>query len=229
MMSSEVKTGLLFQKTLSMPHANFAEINKQLGLLPGFQGLNDLVNSTDPEDELVGYHTTPLDRVCRDAEVVAEDVVLFFNRESEKKPKNRYCKTMRRTVKELSDRHDILFQSMITRLQVDDCSLFVTFAGVVDEIFEDGQINWGRVVAVYTFAARLADSFIKDNKPDAARKIATYTGRYVGKKLGKWIIENGGWDGFADFFPEQGLVEDKLWKGLVFAAVGLGALAIVAH
>lgn len=36
-------------------------------------------------------------------------------------------------------------------------------------------------------------------------------------------------DGFADFFPEQGLVEDKLWKGLVFAAVGLGALAIVAH
>lgn len=229
-MTSDMRPNLFFHnKQILMPHANFAEINKRLGLLPGYQGLNDIAYSADPEDELVGYHTTPLDRVCRDAEVVADDVVLYFNRESEKKPKNRYCKTMRRTVRELSDRHDILFQSMINRLQVDDTTLFVTFACVADEIFEDGQINWGRVVAVYTFAARLADSFIEDQKPEAAKKIATYTGRYVGKKLGKWIIDNGGWDGFADFFPEQGQVEEKLWKGLVFAAVGLGALAIVAH
>jgi hypothetical protein len=32
-------------------------------------------------------------------------------------------------------------------------------------------------------------------------------------------------DAFVDYFPEQGAVEDKIWKGLVYTAMGLGALA----
>lgn len=32
-------------------------------------------------------------------------------------------------------------------------------------------------------------------------------------------------DNFSDFFPEQ-VQEDRLWRGFVFAAVGLGALVI---
>jgi hypothetical protein len=27
-----------------------------------------------------------------------------------------------------------------------------------------------------------------------------------------------------DYFPEQGAVEDKIWKGLVYTAMGLGKL-----
>lgn len=32
-------------------------------------------------------------------------------------------------------------------------------------------------------------------------------------------------DAFVDYFPEHGAVEDKIWKGLVYTAVGLGAFA----
>jgi len=35
-------------------------------------------------------------------------------------------------------------------------------------------------------------------------------------------------DAFADYFPEQGAaLEDKLWKGLMYTAVGLASLATV--
>jgi hypothetical protein len=63
---------------------------------------------------------------------------------------------MRRTVRELSNRHDIAFKGMVNKLKITETNAFPTFVSVVDEIFEDGQINWGRIVTVYTFAARLA-------------------------------------------------------------------------
>ena len=34
-------------------------------------------------------------------------------------------------------------------------------------------------------------------------------------------------DAFDEYFPEQRNIEDSLWKGLVYTAVGLGALAMV--
>ncbi|XP_014770366.1 anti-apoptotic protein NR13 [Octopus bimaculoides] len=202
----------------------FAVINRRFQQLPGFQGLNNIGQTGDAESARLEGNTTQLERVCRDAENIADDVIQFFINPG-KKPLNRHCKTMRRTVQELSKRHDILFKTMINRLQVDDMNLFISFTYVTDEIFEDGQINWGRVVAVYAFAARLALHFHDIQKPEKCNQIALYTGRYVGKKLGKWIIESGGWDNFSDFFPEQ-VQEDRLWRGFVFAAFGLGALVI---
>lgn len=201
----------------------FAEINKQLGLLPGFQGLSQDLNKLDQQTQTPGS-TTPLENVRHLAEVIAADVIKVYVEDSDKKPPNRYCKTMRRTVKELSDRHDIAFKGMVNKLNVNDTTAFPTFVSVVDEIFEDGQINWGRIVAVYTFAVRLA-KHCKNESPDCDERIALYAGKYVASKLGKWILDNGGWEAFADYFPEQGAMEDKLWKGLVFTAVGLGALA----
>ena len=34
-------------------------------------------------------------------------------------------------------------------------------------------------------------------------------------------------EAFAEYFPDQGAIEDTMWKGLLFTAVGLGALASV--
>ena len=46
------------------------------------------------------------------------------------------------------------------------------------------------------------------------------------------FIESLFWDSvvqeaFAEYFPDQGEIEDSMWKGLLFTAVGLGALASV--
>lgn len=174
----------------------FTEINRQLGLLPGFAGLTQDMEKLDQETQTPGS-TTPADKVRQMAEVIASDVISTFEEDDDKKPQNRYCKTMRRTVKEMSDRHNIAFKSMVQKLNVNDTNAFSTFVSVADEIFEDGTINWGRIVAVYTFASRLAVHCQK-HSPDSEERIALYAGKYVASKLGRWILDNGGWVGVSN-------------------------------
>ncbi|ESO88195.1 hypothetical protein LOTGIDRAFT_234736 [Lottia gigantea] len=204
----------------------FAELSKQYRSLPGAAGLNDIGN-VDECTQTPGS-SSPLEQVRRDAEVIANDVVLTFGADETKKATNKYCKTMRRTVKEISERHDISFKGMVNKLKVEESGrTFETFVNVADEIFDDGQINWGRIVAVYAFAARLANYCRQKDLNDCPEKVSLYAGKYVGSKLGKWILDHGGWDAFVEFFPDHGEFEEKVWKGLLFTAVGLGALATV--
>ncbi|XP_071095003.1 anti-apoptotic protein NR13-like [Haliotis cracherodii] len=205
----------------------FAEITKQMGLLPGSKGLNDFASLAD-ESTQTGSGNSPIDEVRRGAEVIASDVISNFITGDNRKPPNKYCRTMRRTVKELSDRHNIVFKGMVNKLKVEEGNAFRTFVNIADEIFDDGQINWGRIVAVYAFALRLAAHFRDvQGHGDFPDKIALYVGKYVANKLGKWILDHGGWEAFAEYFPDQGEFEEKMWKGLLFTAVGLGALATV--
>lgn len=170
----------------------FATIHKQLNIMPGLQGLGQDMAKLDQQTQTPGS-ATPLERVKYESEVIAADVISDFGIDNEtKKPVDRYCKTMRRTVKEMSDRHDYAFKGMVNKLNVNDVSAFPTFVSVADAIFEDGQINWGRVVAVYTFAARLA-LHCRSTSPDCDERIALYAGKYVASKLGRWILDNGGW------------------------------------
>lgn len=203
----------------------FTKVSQKFGLLPGARGLNDISQVIDESTQTKGSGS-PLDQVRREAEVIAEDVILNFGSEDKKKANNKFCKTMRRTVRELSNRHDIAFKGMVNKLNLDNSNPFQTFVNVADEIFDDGQINWGRIVAVYAFAARLA-ARESEKKSDFPKKIALFVGKYVANKLGKWILDNGGWEAFAEYFPDQGQIEDTMWKGLLFTAVGLGALASV--
>ncbi|KAK7501741.1 hypothetical protein BaRGS_00007172 [Batillaria attramentaria] len=202
----------------------FAKVSQRFGLLPGAKGLNDISQVIEEGTQTKGSGS-PLDQVRREAEVIAEDVILNFGSDGKRKPSNKFCKTMRRTVQELSNRHDIAFKGMVNKLNLDNNNPFQTFVSVADEIFDDGQINWGRIVAVYAFAARLAAR--DGQKSDFPKKIALFVGKYVANKLGKWILDNGGWEAFANYFPDQGEIEDTMWRGLLFTAVGLGALASV--
>lgn len=188
------------------------------------QGLNDIDQCTQTSVTT----GTPLESVRKLAEEIGVDVVLNFGQENERRAPDRFCKTMRKTVKEVSDRHDIALKAMVNKLKVDDTNAFKTFVSVADEIFEDGQINWGRVIIVYAFGARLG-AHLKQIRPGYEDKIALYVGKYVANKLGRWILDNGGWNAFSDFFSDENAVEDKVWKGLLFTATlgSLGALAAV--
>ena len=169
-------------------HNLFAEIHKQWGLLPVCQGLNNIDQGT----QTIGHPATPLENVRKEAEVIASDVVVNFGSENDKKSPNRYCKTMRKMAQEVSERHDIALKSMVNKLNLSDSNTFETFIHVADEIFEDGQVNWGRVIVVYAFAARLTQH-LRKSRPEYEEKIALYVGKYVGNKLGRWIVDNGGW------------------------------------
>lgn len=185
----------------------FVQVTQRFGVLSA-RGLNDIGRVR--VDRRQTFSNSSLDQVRHDAESMGEDLVLNFNQTNSKKPPNRYCSTLRRTVKELSDRYDLVFKGMVSRLKPNETNTFPTFVIVADEIFEDGQVTWGRIVAVYAFGARLAkyyvDNIVKDESESDKisdsyslrskqyqKKIGLFVGKYVANKLGIWILDNGGW------------------------------------
>lgn len=59
---------------------------------------------------------------------------------------------------------------------------------VYGHTFEDGRVNWGRIVTVYAFAAVLGKEY-----PAAREKVAETTGSFMAEHLSHWISEQGGW------------------------------------
>jgi hypothetical protein len=113
---------------------------------------------------------------------------------------------MRRVVDDLSSRHEILFESIVKRLQMNDNGHMSTdacrrtFTSVVDELFADGRYNWGRVVTVVAFAGWLAkrsggtrQSTTGPECDEWAKTTGKVAGEYVAEKLADWIYQQGGW------------------------------------
>lgn len=159
------------------------------------------------------------------ARELAGDIVYYkCSEDFYKPPINEYSKTMRRTVDEISLKHEILFDSMVNKLNVDRDNGLQTFINVVEEMFRDGFYNWGRIVTVYAFGARLARYCVEAGMSESVQFVAEYVGSYVSDKLTPWIASQGGWDTFLQYFPEKNM-EGAIWRGLLYTVVGLGALA----
>lgn len=150
---------------------------------------------------------------------------------------------LRRIVDDLSTRHKIIFESITKKLRnsrtvvnghgyAEICQR--TFSGVMDELFADGQYNWGRIATVFAFAGWWAksgpcgtenDRFNADVWADTVTAVA---GNYIAEKLCPWISQQGGWVTMDEFFAEPEPVETKMWRGLLYTMVGLGVVATVA-
>lgn len=114
---------------------------------------------------------------------------------NKRKAPNRYAETLRRTVNEMVRKHEIVFNSMVEKLQLEPDNIEGIYYNVADEMSSDGQINWGRIVSLYTLGAILSRhitqniGFDKDFLDEAADIVATY----VCDKHGRWISDQGGW------------------------------------
>lgn len=162
---------------------------------------------------------------------LSHDIVYHVTRLRKVKPSSKHSATLRRTVLEMSEKHEILFNGIMKKLQITSESAYIHFYNVANEIFKDGQTNWGRIVTVYAFGARIAKHLTEQHREEQIslkkriEKVADFVGKYVADKLGPWITQQGGWDSFDEHFAEQPNIENFVWKGLVVTALGLGALA----
>jgi hypothetical protein len=111
-------------------------------------------------------------------------------------PINRYAPTMRRCVEEMLIKHQYLFNGMVSKLDVNMDNISLTLNNVVEELFRDGAINWGRIVSVYAFTGRLAHHLVLQNNTNTEnviRKVSETCGLVVETKLKDWIEKQGGW------------------------------------
>jgi len=142
------------------------------------------------------------------ARKLGHDIVAYAEQKTKGHPSqasDTHSKTLRRTVDYLLEKHQIPFTSMAKKLQIGEpgtsCQSFTTIA---DEMFVDKQYNWGRVVTLYAFAARLAE-YCLENKvnEDWVKKIGETVGNYVADHLSDWIARQGAGMTWIDSFRKR--------------------------
>ena len=129
-------------------------------------------------------------RVGEEARNLAHDLVLYRVGKNTPPP-TRTAAILRRLSDELEDRHSTVLSSMCNRLNVVSGSAQTKFVQVADEVFRDG-INWGRIVAIFAFGAKLAQYCMRNGLQQDVEEIIVWVGNYI-SSLSTWIHSHGGW------------------------------------
>lgn len=80
---------------------------------------------------------------------------------------------------------------LIGSIRVTPETAYKTFVSVAAQIFEDGTINWGRIVTLFYFAYKLAIQVL--NRLPLFDIIIGWVTRFVADRLARWILARGGW------------------------------------
>ena len=74
-----------------------------------------------------------------------------------------------------------------------DVSSDMQVKNILDALFDDGIINWGRIIMVFVFGAKLAVLSKDTAKLGSPELITRYIDEYVKSELLDWIKDSGGW------------------------------------
>lgn len=106
--------------------------------------------------------------------------------------------TLRKIGDDISRNTDLT--NFIEKVPVD--STKDVFVKVCQQIFQDGDLNWGRVVALFYFAYRLIMRAVTrgmDSLP-WVREMLQWAGDFLVKHVSKWILSRGGWKMIKEWF-----------------------------
>uniref|UniRef100_H0WZ23 Bcl-2-related protein A1 n=2 Tax=Otolemur garnettii TaxID=30611 RepID=H0WZ23_OTOGA len=83
------------------------------------------------------------------------------------------------------------------------------FNQVMEKEFEDGIINWGRIVTIFAFGGILLKKLLQQRialDVDTYKEISYFVAEFIMNYTGEWIRQNGGWEhGFVKKFePNSG-------------------------
>ncbi|XP_038388951.1 bcl-2-related protein A1 [Canis lupus familiaris] len=82
------------------------------------------------------------------------------------------------------------------------------FNQVMEKEFEDGVINWGRIVTVFAFEGILTKKLLEQriSSDVDAEKVSYFVAEFITRNMRDWIRQNGGWEnGFVKKFePKSG-------------------------
>ncbi|ESO95301.1 hypothetical protein LOTGIDRAFT_68260, partial [Lottia gigantea] len=76
-----------------------------------------------------------------------------------------------------------------------ECKTFMKVAG---DIFSDGVINWGRIVALFYFAFRMILKSL--NRIPIINATINFVVDYIRDHVASWIIGRGGWEAIVEHF-----------------------------
>jgi hypothetical protein len=57
----------------------------------------------------------------------------------------------------------------------------------------DGNISWGRIVALLAFSGAVAAECVEKEMPYVVSQIISWTSAFIDQRLASWIQEHNGW------------------------------------
>lgn len=91
-----------------------------------------------------------------------------------------------RTLKQCLDKFDVV--------SVDTARTI--FNQVMEKEFEDGIVNWGRIVTIFAFEGILTKKLLSKriaSDMDMCKDISYFVAEFITENTGEWIRQNGGW------------------------------------
>ncbi|KAG2463726.1 B2CL1 protein, partial [Polypterus senegalus] len=89
-------------------------------------------------------------------------------------------------------RYRAAFNDLASELHITPVTAYQSFEEVVGELFRDG-VNWGRIVALFSFGGALCVECVEKEMVPLVRHIADWMTTYLDNNLDPWILSNGGW------------------------------------
>ncbi|XP_066525672.1 induced myeloid leukemia cell differentiation protein Mcl-1a [Hoplias malabaricus] len=131
--------------------------------------------------------------------------------------------TMEKVVGDLVLKHRLAYNGMVQRVSLEDNRMEV-ISRVAKLMFEDGTMNWGRVVSLVAFGEVVCEKLRESGQDECVEYVVDHISTYLSTYQHQWLINNKGWDGFVEFFRKDD-PESQVWNTLVklVGVAGLGA------
>lgn len=117
----------------------------------------------------------------------------------ERRPRNNekeIAKVLQRIGDDMSNNTQL--NHLIGSMRVTPDTAYKTFVSVASQIFQDGTINWGRIVTLFYFAYKLAVQVL--NQLPLIDIVIGWVTKFVAEKLSSWIWNRGGWGAVREYF-----------------------------
>ena len=87
------------------------------------------------------------------------------------------------------------FEEMCVQLELTSSNVYMSVHRVLSGIFDDGLVNWGRIVTLLAFGGHLADYCMRNRLEEVADSIVPWVVVFIASfvSLKGWILERGGW------------------------------------
>lgn len=107
-----------------------------------------------------------------------------------------------RLSKEIDCKYGVALNTMCNKLDLTSENAYIKFSTVAEEILNGGE-NWGRIIILYAFAAKLAEQYKQTNNEQMIDKIINWLSCFVAKKS-SWIRDTGkGWVSILNFLKKE--------------------------
>ncbi|XP_046856942.1 bcl-2-related protein A1-like isoform X2 [Xenia sp. Carnegie-2017] len=123
--------------------------------------------------------------------IVQFTIFSIVGRDANRNP-SQVAKRVKELVLQILLKHEI-FDSLCANANFSSTTMQSDFMAVSENIFNDGHINWGRIISLLAFGVKVSQYFRARRIENIDDVVVELTTHFLVKELGPWIRVNGGW------------------------------------